>query len=189
MYIISRSWIQPVDICDFYTVVVLNNKASTLLQRESVDNFFEKLIESDEDVSKKVEQILHFMRFQGSCSARMIYNLVQGDLENAGICISESDYNFLELSRKDTIHKYESIKNAALRAGAYSCSISGSGPSIFALTNNLEKAKRIRDSMLNVADKTNAKWLISPINKKGAKIIEDQDEWFNGNRQFHNFWE
>jgi homoserine kinase len=66
------------------------------------------------------------------------------------------------------------VKQAALSAGAYGCSISGSGPSMFAVTNSERSALKIaaamRKTFLNAAG-VKSEAYISRINKSGAKIF------------------
>jgi homoserine kinase len=78
---------------------------------------------------------------------------------NIGALVSglyESDFDKIARSIEDEIseparatlipHFYD-IKNAALNEGAYGCSISGSGPSIFALSKSKVKAQNIAKAM------------------------------------------
>jgi homoserine kinase len=53
----------------------------------------------------------------------------------------------IEPARAILIPQFEVVKSAALKAGALGCSISGSGPSLFALSKGRETAQRVADAM------------------------------------------
>lgn len=75
--------------------------------------------------------------------------------------------------RADQIPGFVEVKAAALAAGAIGCSISGSGPSVFAWARNKSDAEKIKTVMLKEFEKKNLKtgaW-ISPVSEKGARII------------------
>lgn len=69
-------------------------------------------------------------------------------------------------------HFYE-VKTAALAAGALGCSISGAGPSIFALCASKEVAEATGEAMKSIFfnAKIDHKLFLSPINKQGAVKI------------------
>ena len=82
-----------------------------------------------------------------------------------------------EPKRAALIPGYFSIKSAALNAGAKGCNISGSGPAIFAFSENEMSAWEIGKAMKKAADKQKlkSKVYVSPINKNGPKLlIEDE---------------
>lgn len=80
----------------------------------------------------------------------------------------------IEPQRSKLISGFNSLQEAALSVGALGCSISGSGPAIFALAGSDQQALKIKKQFINVAKKENIKvkntW-ISPISKKGAHIL------------------
>ncbi len=95
----------------------------------------------------------------------------------------KSDYGLISRSLQDVVAEplraalipgFFDVKNAALKAGALGCSISGSGPSIFALSESLDIAQKIGEKMREAfaAVKINSKIYISPINQTGARIIQ-----------------
>ncbi|MBI9072309.1 MAG: homoserine kinase [Melioribacteraceae bacterium] len=104
---------------------------------------------------------------------------------NVGGLISglyRKDYDLISRSLNDVIIEpvraalipnYYEIKNAANNAGALGCNISGSGPSIFALSIREETANLIGDAMKSVVDamKVESTVYISKINKKGPRVI------------------
>lgn len=93
-----------------------------------------------------------------------------------------SDYELIGRSLRDEIveplrgrfiPEFENVKNAALKNGALGAGISGSGPSIFALSKGLETAQKVANAMTNVYDKTGIPFEIHvcKINSEGVKAI------------------
>jgi homoserine kinase len=66
------------------------------------------------------------------------------------------------------------IKQAAREAGALGCSLSGSGPSVFALCDSLDRATQVgakmHDAFAAVAGSTADLW-VSPVSRQGARIV------------------
>lgn len=79
-----------------------------------------------------------------------------------------------EPARSKLIPGYIEIKKAALSNGAHGCSISGSGPSIFAFAKSKAKADQIGKAMQKVVTEYGIKsnLYISKINPFGPKIIK-----------------
>ncbi|MGZ2368230.1 homoserine kinase [Ancylomarina sp. YFZ004] len=99
--------------------------------------------------------------------------------------LHKSDYNLIgrsledhivEEQRKVLIPKFDNLKQAVFEAGALGCSISGSGPSVFALCECEDKAKNVSLAMNDVYSKTNIPFFIysSQVSNDGVRII-DQD--------------
>ena len=93
-----------------------------------------------------------------------------------------SDYNLIKDSLHDVViepHRskliphFNELKNAAINAGALGTGISGSGPSIFSLSNGLETAINVKDMIENVYLKTDIEFdmYVSKINTEGVKIF------------------
>jgi len=80
----------------------------------------------------------------------------------------------VEPHRKQLIPHFDDVKFAALEAGALGCAISGSGPSIFALSQGKETALKVENAMQMVYSKTNIEFntFVSDINTKGVKILK-----------------
>lgn len=76
-----------------------------------------------------------------------------------------------EPHRAKLIPCFDDVKNAALTNGAIACSISGSGPSIFALCskNENEIAKAMQAEYKKMKIKSDL--FISPVNRVGATVI------------------
>lgn len=79
-----------------------------------------------------------------------------------------------EPARKHLIPYFDEVKNATLKAGALGAGISGSGPTIFALSEGEITAKKVADAMDKVYKNTNIKYsiYISKISTTGSRIID-----------------
>lgn len=93
-----------------------------------------------------------------------------------------SDYELIGRSLHDEIvehlrgpfiPKFDVIKKTALENGALGSGISGSGPSIFALSKGIETANRIAKAMFVIYEDMNMPFEIhvSKVNPEGVKII------------------
>ncbi len=105
-----------------------------------------------------------------------------GNIAGLIVGLMNSDYALISRSLKDVViepqrahlipHFYD-VKKAATEAGALGCSISGAGPSIFALSKGkaiAEKVGKAMQAVFNNADIPNQLY-ISPINPHGAMRI------------------
>lgn len=81
----------------------------------------------------------------------------------------------IEPLRSILIPEFENVKKAALNQGALGCGISGSGPSIFALSRGLETALNVEKAIREVYGKTGIEFDIhvSKINNEGVRIINE----------------
>ncbi|MDR2449499.1 MAG: homoserine kinase [Prevotellaceae bacterium] len=71
------------------------------------------------------------------------------------------------------IPEFYAIKQAAMDAGALGCSISGSGPSIFALSRDEATAQKVAQAMRHGFDHVGIEnhIFVSPVNKEGVRIF------------------
>ncbi len=94
-----------------------------------------------------------------------------GDLELIGESLKDV---LIEPQRAALIPGFSSVKRAALEAGALGCSISGSGPSVFAWSSSegvAEKIKRAMVTAFQAVGLASDSW-ISPVSPRGARIIK-----------------
>ena len=93
-----------------------------------------------------------------------------------------SDYDLIGRSLHDEIveplrgpfiPKFDVIKKVAIENGALGAGISGSGPSIFALSKGIETANKVAEAMRTVYKNTNYSYEIhvSKVNSEGIKIL------------------
>ncbi|MFC2115232.1 homoserine kinase [Bacteroidota bacterium] len=102
--------------------------------------------------------------------AGLVTGLITGDFR----LIRDSMHDVIaEPIRSFLIPEYKSVKEAALKAGALGCSISGSGPSIFALSQNKEIAARAGEAMGQVFTgiKIANSVFVSQVNKQGIYLL------------------
>ena len=80
----------------------------------------------------------------------------------------------IEPMRSILIPEFDAVKKAAMTKGALGCGISGSGPSIFALSKGIDIAKEVANTIKEVYTKTGLDFdiHISKINNQGIKIIK-----------------
>jgi len=97
--------------------------------------------------------------------------------------IMKEDYDLIGRSLEDVLVEpvrsllipgFDKVKLEAINAGALGCSISGSGPSIFALSTDKGVAAQIGRAMTKVFDQLNvqSEVYISKVSDQGPKIIK-----------------
>ena len=106
-----------------------------------------------------------------------------GNLAGLITGIMKEDYDLIGRSLEDVIVEpirsllipgFDKVKQKALNAGALGCSISGSGPSIFALSTDKAIAGQIGHAMTKVFDELNvqSEVYISKVSDQGPRIID-----------------
>jgi len=96
--------------------------------------------------------------------------------------LMSEDYGLIGRSLKDVIAeparahlipRFKEMKDAAIAAGALGCSISGAGPSLFALSSSKECATKAGESMSGVLQRAGLKHsvMVSGICQAGTRII------------------
>ena len=78
-----------------------------------------------------------------------------------------------EPARSMLIPGYDAVKVAAKEAGAIGCGISGSGPTMFALSNKISMAENAGKAMMRAFEKAGlaSEMYVSKLNNEGARII------------------
>ncbi|MBK7409727.1 MAG: homoserine kinase [Saprospirales bacterium] len=126
-----------------------------------------------EILTKNARQILHpFIPLekhveQSGYLGSLIIGLYQSDLELISRSLQDV---IIEPQRAPLIPHFFEVKEAALNQGALGCSISGSGPSIFALCPNSHVAQLCGEAMARIYDDAKIAYQIylSPINQEGV---------------------
>ena len=106
---------------------------------------------------------------QSANLAAFISALYQNDLNLLSRSLQD---NLIEPQRAKLIPGFHQVKTAALAAGALGMSLSGSGPTLFALAKTRDEAESVRHAMLETFSKTQIKaksWIL-PFNVKGAYV-------------------
>lgn len=97
--------------------------------------------------------------------------------------LAKGDYGLISRSLQDVIAEpvrsmliplFNEAKQSAIKLGALGCSISGSGPSIFALSKDRKTAETISSSFkfMYKSNQIEANTYVSKINSKGAEVIK-----------------
>jgi homoserine kinase len=105
--------------------------------------------------------------------AALVAGIFKSDLQLMGRALEDK---IIEPERADLIPGYGAAKKAALEAGAAGCSISGSGPSLFALSDSSHLAQRVgaamQDAFLKIG--ISSRVYTSLINSEGAVIAHGE---------------
>ena len=101
----------------------------------------------------------------------LIAGLFRDDL---GLISRSLHDSIAEPKRAHLVPGFPEAQAAALNSGALGCSLSGSGPSIFALCDGKERAEHVADTMVAaVADLgLGVDRLVSPVGAQGVRVVE-----------------
>jgi homoserine kinase len=118
----------------------------------------------------KKEISLNQLVTQSGNAAGLIAGLLQGDVSLIGRCLEDV---VAEPIRSTLIPGFYEIKSAAIKEGSLGCSISGSGPSLFALAQDKHQAERVGLAMMDACRKSglDCDLYVSSINKQGPRIL------------------
>lgn len=109
-------------------------------------------------------------------TAALVAGLFRGDWNLIGRAVED---RVAEPLRAPAVPGFRAVKEAALQAGALASSLSGSGPSLFALCRGRERARVVGEAMVD-AFRTSAgltaDLLVSPGRAQGARILEHGEE-------------
>ncbi|MEN8130104.1 MAG: homoserine kinase [Pseudomonadota bacterium] len=112
-----------------------------------------------------------------------IFNMANTSLITAAF--SKNDYSLFARSLNDVVIEpvrsrliagFDEVKKNALKAGADGMAISGSGPTVFAITDTPKRARFIEDAMVRTfaLHGIRSMSLITEVDPEGARIIEAQ---------------
>ena len=104
--------------------------------------------------------------------AALVHALHTGDLELFGRSIGDA---LVEPIRAPLVPGFAEVRRAALDAGALGCSISGSGPSLFAFAASASAADAVADAMQAAfaATGVDSERYVGPVNRRGAGVVAD----------------
>ncbi len=102
--------------------------------------------------------------------ASLVSGVLRNDLGLIGRSVQDC---IVEPVRGKLIPGFGAVKKAALDAGASGCSISGSGPAMFAFAGSAAQGEAIARVMAGAFSENGlaSKTHVSPINREGAKVI------------------
>ncbi len=113
---------------------------------------------------------LHDVITQTGNAAGLVAGLLTGDL---GLISRSLNDVIAEPARAHLIPGFHNMKRAAIASGALGCSISGAGPSVFALSASKKIAESVGEAMSEVLHGVGCKHshLVSGICRTGARIV------------------
>lgn len=106
-----------------------------------------------------------------------------GNVAGLVVGLMKSDFGLIGRSMQDVIVEparagliagFYSVKESAMNAGAIGAGISGSGPSLFALSDSVDKANKIAEAMAAAFSKIGigSETYVSEVNEKGPIVLE-----------------
>jgi homoserine kinase len=111
---------------------------------------------------------------QAGAVAAMVAAFCTGDLSRLRGAI---DDRIAEPARAPLLPGFDAAKRAALDAGALGCSISGAGPSSFALCDGNDSAEKVCDAMVaayrNVGIPSSGR--VAEVDQRGARLLGDDE--------------
>ena len=101
--------------------------------------------------------------------------------------LAKSDFDLISRSLNDIIFEpvrsllipgFDRVKGAAIASGALGCSISGSGPSVFALSTSAEKAREVGLAMKQAFSEMQLESdiYVSSVNSIGPRILQTDED-------------
>ena len=157
--------IRSYDPLDILNLPVPENLFSTAVLPDMTINTREarQILPMEVPLSSAVEQAGNLAGFT--------LGLHESDFDLLGRCMVD---HFAEPHRAKLIPGYENVRQSALDSGAIGCGISGSGPAVFALSDSLEKAEQIGNTMVNAFQNSglNSTAYCSPIHTDPPEILD-----------------
>lgn len=107
---------------------------------------------------------------QASAVAAMVAAALRGDIEGFGRAI---DDQIAEPARAPLLPGFIAAKRAALDAGAFGCSISGAGPTAFAVTDDTDRGEAILAAMIAGyrREGIDATGRVAAVDREGARVL------------------
>jgi homoserine kinase len=110
--------------------------------------------------------------WNSSQAAALVASVLQGDMVGLGKALSSD--KIVEPRRAPLIPGMEAVKKAAIKAGAFGCTISGAGPTAVAIIDNEEEGRKIGEKMVEAfmeVGKLKAKATVSMLDRVGARVV------------------
>ena len=106
--------------------------------------------------------------------AALVSALHSGDLSLLGRSIHDA---LVEPIRAPLVPGFGAVKDAAVTAGALGCSISGSGPSVFAFADADSCATEVADAMQGAFQRSGLESdrYVGPVNATGARVLSSSE--------------
>lgn len=160
-------------------VLVRQNEPLDLVNLPVPDNFYctavhpHITVTTMEGRSVLPQQIpLHDAITQWGNVGSLVAGLALNDMQLVGRSIKDV---VAEPYRKRFIPQFDELKQALMKTGALAASISGSGPSVFAVSESLNNANRLGEVMKQHFSNLNieADVYASKVSERGARVLKD----------------
>ena len=160
-------------------VLIRENEPLDFIKLPVPDNFYctvvhpHIVVTTKEGRSVLPQQIpLHDAIVQWGNVGSLVAGLTLNDMQLVGRSIKDI---VAEPHRKRFIPKFDELKESLKQAGALASSIAGSGPSVFAVSESIDKANQLGDVMKRhfVSLSIEADVYTSKVSEVGARVIDD----------------
>jgi len=158
-------------------VLIRSYNPLDIIKIQTPDKLFSTVVHpwievSTEDARKMLKEFVSLKDavIQWGNVAGFIAGLMKADYELIGRSMQDV---IVEPVRSSLIPGFKKVKESALKSGALGCSISGSGPSLFALSISKRIAEEVGKAMQSEFESLRIKSdvYVSKINKEGPKIL------------------
>ncbi|PPR91970.1 hypothetical protein GOBAR_AA28713 [Gossypium barbadense] len=108
-----------------------------------------------------------------SQAGALVASVLEGDVVGLGKALSSD--KIVEPKRAPLIPGMEAVKKAAIKAGAFGCTISGAGPTAVAVIDNEEEGKKIGQKMVDAfleEGHLRSVAMVKKLDRVGARLIE-----------------
>jgi len=161
-------------------VFVRSNQELDIAQLPVPENLWAAVVHPDIEILTKVAREILPTNIPMVNATQQIGNLgglICGLIQEDYAMIGRSIHDVIaEPRRQKLIPDFYNAKRAAMSNGALGFSISGAGPSVFALCEGEQIAQRVGKAISEVFSKINLEnqCYVSPVNKKGVHVISTQ---------------
>ena len=161
-------------------VFVRSNQELDIAQLPVPENLWAAVVHPDIEILTKVAREILPTNIPMVNATQQIGNLgglICGLIQEDYAMIGRSIHDVIaEPRRQKLIPEFYNAKRAAMSSGALGFSISGAGPSVFALCEGEQIAQRAGKAISEVFSKINLEnqCYVSPVNKKGVHVISTQ---------------
>jgi homoserine kinase len=161
-------------------VFVRSNQELDIAQLPVPENLWAAVVHPDIEILTKVAREILPTNIPMVNATQQIGNLgglICGLIQEDYAMIGRSIHDVIaEPRRQKLIPEFYNAKRAAMSNGALGFSISGAGPSVFALCEGDQIAQRVGKAISEVFSKINLEnqCYVSPVNKKGVHVISTQ---------------
>ncbi|KAL8490336.1 hypothetical protein ACS0TY_025524 [Phlomoides rotata] len=107
-----------------------------------------------------------------SQAGALVASVLQGDLHGLGKALSSD--KIVEPRRAPLIPGMDAVKKAAIKAGAFGCTISGAGPTAVAVTDSEERGREIGERMVeafSTGGNLKAMAMVKQLDRVGARLV------------------